>query len=215
MPLHDWTRVPPCVFHDFSQSWIVAISRALNRLFPPFPLYALIERDAIDPPEFAGDETNQNWSSHGRILTEDEVYSVLANRVVIHSSDDDEPLGWIEIVSPSHRASAPCWERFELRQKMARSQEIGLLTVDLFAPYDREATETCVIDSVPPYQSYDKPRRTVLRHGEDIPRVSLSMGQIGYVCVPLEEAYRDAWSGFARRWKEVLDPPARSTGGSP
>jgi hypothetical protein len=30
MPIHDWTRVRSNRFHDFHQTWTVAISSALN-----------------------------------------------------------------------------------------------------------------------------------------------------------------------------------------
>jgi hypothetical protein len=30
MPIHDWTRVDAGLFHDFHQSWTVALCNALN-----------------------------------------------------------------------------------------------------------------------------------------------------------------------------------------
>jgi hypothetical protein len=35
MPLHDWTKVEPGVFHDFHQSWLVEIRTALNKKLLP------------------------------------------------------------------------------------------------------------------------------------------------------------------------------------
>ncbi len=43
MPIHDWKRVPPGIFHDFHQEWSVALKHALNGILPP-PYYALIEQ---------------------------------------------------------------------------------------------------------------------------------------------------------------------------
>ena len=31
MPIHDWTRVPAGIYHDFHRGWTVEIRRRLNR----------------------------------------------------------------------------------------------------------------------------------------------------------------------------------------
>ncbi len=43
MPIHDWTRVPAGIFHDFHLAWIAAIRNALNGGVLPDDLYALAE----------------------------------------------------------------------------------------------------------------------------------------------------------------------------
>ncbi len=43
MPMHDWSEVDVDVFHDFHQSWIVELSRALNDRLPK-GYSALLER---------------------------------------------------------------------------------------------------------------------------------------------------------------------------
>src|SRR5690349_3037916 len=43
MPIDDWKRVPPGIFHDFHQEWSVALKHALNGILPS-PYYALIEQ---------------------------------------------------------------------------------------------------------------------------------------------------------------------------
>ena len=43
MPIHDWTRVPAGIFHDFHLAWIAAIRTALNGGVLPDNLYALAE----------------------------------------------------------------------------------------------------------------------------------------------------------------------------
>jgi hypothetical protein len=30
MPIHDWSRVDPNLFHDFHQTWTIAIRNSLN-----------------------------------------------------------------------------------------------------------------------------------------------------------------------------------------
>src|SRR5438105_10541831 len=44
MPLHDWTRVPSGLFHDFHQSWSIRIKDALNGGLLPRGLSALVEQ---------------------------------------------------------------------------------------------------------------------------------------------------------------------------
>jgi hypothetical protein len=44
MPMHDWTKVEPGIFHAFHHEWISDISRALNRGLLPSSYYALPEQ---------------------------------------------------------------------------------------------------------------------------------------------------------------------------
>jgi hypothetical protein len=44
MPIHDWTRVRANRFHDFHQSWTIAIRNALNAGRLPPGYFALVEQ---------------------------------------------------------------------------------------------------------------------------------------------------------------------------
>ncbi len=44
MPMHDWSRVPAGLFHDFHQTWSIQIKLALNAGILPKGLSALVER---------------------------------------------------------------------------------------------------------------------------------------------------------------------------
>src|SRR5438874_8213156 len=46
MPIHDWTRVPAGLFHDFHQSWSIRIKDALNAGRLPRGVAALVEQRA-------------------------------------------------------------------------------------------------------------------------------------------------------------------------
>ncbi len=46
MPIHDWTRVYAGIFHDFHQTWIIEIRRALQRGLLPAGYYAQAEQVA-------------------------------------------------------------------------------------------------------------------------------------------------------------------------
>jgi hypothetical protein len=44
MPLHDWSRVPAGLLHDFHQTWSIQIKLALNAGILPKGLSALVEQ---------------------------------------------------------------------------------------------------------------------------------------------------------------------------
>ena len=46
MPVHDWTRVEPGIFHDFHHAWIEELKWALNSDLLPQGYYALAEQHA-------------------------------------------------------------------------------------------------------------------------------------------------------------------------
>src|SRR5215475_14466095 len=46
MPIHDWSRVPSGLFHDFHQSWSIRIKDALNAGRLPDGVEALVEQRA-------------------------------------------------------------------------------------------------------------------------------------------------------------------------
>ena len=46
MPIHDWSRIPSGIFHDFHQTWCIHIKAALNSGLLPKGLSALVEQRA-------------------------------------------------------------------------------------------------------------------------------------------------------------------------
>ena len=44
MPMHDWSRIPAGLFHDFHQTWSIQIKLALNAGILPKGLSALVEQ---------------------------------------------------------------------------------------------------------------------------------------------------------------------------
>jgi hypothetical protein len=49
MPIHDWTRVRANRFHDFHQSWTIAIRNELNAGGLPPGYFAMVEQRAGGP----------------------------------------------------------------------------------------------------------------------------------------------------------------------
>ena len=44
MPLHDWSRIPAGLFHDFHQTWSIQIKLAMNAGILPRGPSALVEQ---------------------------------------------------------------------------------------------------------------------------------------------------------------------------
>ena len=44
MPMHDWKRVPPTIYHHFHQQWTISICDALNAGLLPPGYSALVEQ---------------------------------------------------------------------------------------------------------------------------------------------------------------------------
>ena len=158
MPIHDWSRVPSGLFHDFHQSWSIRIKDALNAGLLPQGLAALVEQKAgrVEPDvlaieladqerlasdEFAGGVTTLN-PPQTRIVrrTENERYSEKANRIVIRHHLG-RIVAVIEIVSPGNKDGRAALRRFV--EKTAEFLETGIhaLVVDLLPPTARDSDE--------------------------------------------------------------------------
>src|SRR5262245_30147220 len=100
MPLHDWTRVPSGLFHDFHQTWSIQIKVALNSGILPKGLSALVEQRAgPKEPDVLAIESHARWrrpdEDSGGLLTLEppptkivfrstkEIYASRANRIVV------------------------------------------------------------------------------------------------------------------------------------
>jgi hypothetical protein len=121
MPLHDWTRVPAGLFHDFHQSWSVRIKDALNAACLPKGLTALVEQPVA------------------RIVrrTTKEIYAVRANRVVVRHHLG-RIVAAIEIVSPGNKDSRAALRDFIEKTIDFLRKGIHILIVDLFPPTPRD-----------------------------------------------------------------------------
>src|ERR1700756_3846488 len=98
MPLHDWTRVPPGLFHHFHQDWSIEIARTLNRGLLPKGLSALVGQQARPrKPEVVVAPPVTSIMSR----TTNEIYSVRANRVVVRHHLG-RIVAVIEVVSPGN-----------------------------------------------------------------------------------------------------------------
>src|SRR5262245_12015421 len=117
MPIHDWTRVRPNRFHDFHQSWTIAIRNALNAGTLPSGYFAMVEQRAggpepdvitleLTPPSSppSGGVAVDAQPPKARFVsrTETEAYARKANRITVRHPDGDV-VAVIEVVSPGNK----------------------------------------------------------------------------------------------------------------
>jgi hypothetical protein len=155
MPIHDWTRVDAGLFHDFHQSWTVALRNSLNAGGLPANYFALVDQhirgpipDVLTLKVAPGSDEPSNGATalavasappQARLVrrSEADLYAHRANRITIRHCHGDV-VCVIEILSPGNKAS-----RNELRsfvEKIADllRQGIHLLVIDLFPPGPRD-----------------------------------------------------------------------------
>ncbi len=152
MPIHDWTRVRPNRFHDFHQSWTIAIRNALNAGVLPSGYFAMVEQKirgpepdvitlALDPkpkPEAGGTALDlQPPKTRFVTRTEAEGYARKANRVTVRHPDGDV-VAVLEIVSPGNKDSRHAIRAFARKAVEFLHAGIHLLIVDPFPPGPRD-----------------------------------------------------------------------------
>lgn len=152
MPIHDWTRVRSNRFHDFHQSWTVAIRNALNEGRLPPGFFAMVEQKTGGPePDIITLElTPPAGSAPGgvavavqppkaRFVTRSEAagYARKANRITVRHPDG-EVVAIIEIVSPGNKDSQHAVRAFARKAVGLLQAGVNLLIVDLFPPSRRD-----------------------------------------------------------------------------
>jgi hypothetical protein len=155
MPLHDWTRVPAGLFHDFHQSWSVHIKDALNAGRLPKGYSALVEqrtpeleadvlaierrgrRMPADVDRAGGTATLAPPATQFVHRTTKEAYAAKANRIVVRHK-----LGRIvavlEIVSPGNKSSRKALREFVEKSLEFLNAGVHVLIVDVFPPTPRD-----------------------------------------------------------------------------
>jgi hypothetical protein len=152
MPVHDWTRVRPNRFHDFHQSWTIAICNALNAGLLPSGYFAMVEQKTGGPePDVVTLELTPPASPpdaglalalqppKARIVMRSEAagYARKANRITVRHPDGDV-VAVIEIVSPGNKDSRHAIRAFARKTVEFLQAGVHLLIVDLFPPSRRD-----------------------------------------------------------------------------
>jgi hypothetical protein len=210
MPIHDWTRVPAGLFHDFHQSWTVQIAQALNRGCLPKGLSALIEHPSAFRGHFSGVTVDPPVPGIDRRTTE-EGYAGRANRIVVRRRLS-RIVAVIEILSPGNKDSRAALRDFVGRTVEFLSAGIHVLVVDLFppTPCDPFGIHKAIWDEIEESDfafpdgkdrimaSYEMGNERAayvepIAVGDPLGDMPLFLSQGHYVSTPLEPTYQATW----------------------
>ena len=154
MPIHDWTKVPAGLFHDFHQSWSIRIKDALNAGRLPDGVEALVEQRA-GPVEadVLAIERRRSLKEGGPIdggvatmpppvtrivrRTSREIYAGRGNRIVV-KHHLGRIIAVIEVVSPGNKDSKAALGDFVEKAIDFLRKGIHVLVIDLFPPTPRD-----------------------------------------------------------------------------
>jgi hypothetical protein len=156
MPIHDWSRKPPGLFHHFHQRWAVSICDALNAGHLPQGFYALLDQRAagVVPDVITLEMQPTNGGRHvsrGGIAVADappktwftsqasdeDIYAAKADRIAIYHPMGDV-VAIIEIVSPGNKNSRHAIRSFVEKTIDFLGQGVHVLIIDLFPPSARD-----------------------------------------------------------------------------
>jgi hypothetical protein len=128
MPIHDWSRVPAGLFHDFHQGWTVEIAAALNRGRLPAGHAALLE------PSFPSSERDPTARKKRSVK---EHYARRGNRIAVKRGLARD-VAVIDILSPGNKDSRAALRDFVEKTIDFLRAGVHVLIVDLFPPTPRD-----------------------------------------------------------------------------
>lgn len=155
MPMHDWTRVEPGLFHDFHSTWLVELKRELQRTLPS-NYYALVEQVAggygpdvltLEVPEWGLSDTP---SSGGvavvdappkvqfEFQSEIDLYAAKAKHLSIRHVSTNKVVAVVEIISPGNKGSEYALDSFVEKVVSFLRGGIHLLIIDPHPPGPRD-----------------------------------------------------------------------------
>lgn len=232
MPLHDWTRVRPGMFHHFHNAWIYRLAERLNDGLLPPDLFAAGEQKAERlEPDVVAFRIDDRESVHGRgvlaaIHEESETLYALrrADRLVIRRVGDDRLVAVVEIVSPGNKTSRSRLQ--DLIDKICELVEGGnhVVVIDLFPPgrLAPDGLHVAFWDALAgePAQGIAAGERLTaaycagkttsayvqpVRVGESLPSPPLFLDETAYLPLPLEETYESVWKTYPAPWRTIVD----------
>jgi hypothetical protein len=209
MPMHDWTRVPIGVFHDFHNAWVTHLSESFNIQFLPKEFYSLGERPC--------DELSS-------AIEDAAFYQQRRRSVSVREDTGDRVVALVEIVSPANKHTRNAVDDFVDKVMSALNEGIHVLVIDPFPPgkYDPQGLHAALwqelgesIVELPAdrrlelvsycakaqIKAYIEPMRV----GLPLADMPLFLRKTHYIHVPLETTYMQAWAGVPERWRRVVD----------
>ncbi len=160
MPVHDWTRVEPGIFHAFHTWWIGDLSRALNAGLLPAGYYSFPEQsvgafgpDVLTLHEPADPAGNGHPVGHsgGGVATlaapvrprfaqrfDPAAYKPRNRNATIRHVSDHRVVAVIEVVSPGNKSGEAEVGAFREKVLLGLQRGIHFLVIDLFPPTPRD-----------------------------------------------------------------------------
>ncbi|HZL38063.1 MAG TPA: DUF4058 family protein [Tepidisphaeraceae bacterium] len=157
MPIHDWKRLDPGIFHAFHLSWILEVSRRLNEGILPEHYYALPEQhvgrigpiaSAIGSHARDEDLRAPNTKDADLFVAEPQLavtaetdlgfYRRKQMAIAIRHVSGDQIAAMIEIVSPGNKSSRSAIRAFIEKTSYLLDKGIHLLIVDVLPPGPRD-----------------------------------------------------------------------------
>ena len=196
MPVHDWRRVDPVVFHDFHNVWIGMLRNALNEGGLPSGYYAMSEQQKTLAIRHVSDHrliavveivspANKDRHDHVREFL-DKIEDLLAHGIHILLIDlfppgSHDPLG----------LHAALWDRLgDTPEPPPADEPLTLASYVAGAPVEAYLEHLAV--------------------GQSLADMPLFLDPGVYVCAPLEETYQATWRGTPEPWRAVLQAKCES-----
>jgi len=158
MPLHDWSRVEPGIFHDFHHEWLSQIKRALNDGILPKDFYAMAEQwtgekipDIITLQGRAIDPLSSIFDSPGPVTgvlprpkvrdyaqAEADWYARKKSHVSIRHVSNDRVVAVIEIISAGNKSGKKPFSKFVNKVLKLIDADVHLLLLDVLSRTKRD-----------------------------------------------------------------------------
>jgi hypothetical protein len=157
MPIHDWTRAEPGVFHSFHLLWMAEITRHLNNGVLPAPYYATPEKHGIaffpdvsafqstDVPQSRNGSTPHSNRTAQLTVPHNPATAVSSGKLMtmqrtlgIREEEKNRLIAAIELVSPGNKDSRDQFDRFLHKCTAYLDAGVHLMVVDLFPPGHRD-----------------------------------------------------------------------------
>ncbi len=152
MPIHDWSRVPAGIYHDFHQDWTIQIRRTLNAGILPPGFFAMADQRVSGPepdvialrlrgPEPTGGlvvaEAPPRLRQAARAPSDAARYARKANRIAIHHGIGTV-VAMIAVLSPGNKESRSAVAAFVTKVVDFLRNGIHFLMIDPFPPGPRD-----------------------------------------------------------------------------
>ncbi len=158
MPIHDWTRVPSGLYHDFHQSWTIRIRDALNGGSMPEGYYAYVDQRVNGPePDVIAVETGRTGKRKSKSNSSGETavleaprtklvqklepdsihYARKSNRISVRHYAGDV-VAIIEVISPGNKDGKMAFQSFIDKAVAFLRAGVHLLVIDPFPPTPRD-----------------------------------------------------------------------------